>query len=78
MQRPAFWLQSDPLANPQFRRGWELPPPKRKRPGAAPTAHPAQFQITSTSANDDNRFDADRKARSRAAAEALFTRGRAA
>ena len=77
MQRPSFWLQSDPAENWQFSRGWELPPPKRRRPALAPTSNRPLIKASSSTAENTRLVD-DAKARCRAAAEALFAPGRAA
>ncbi len=66
MQRRAYWTMSDPLVNPQFRRGWEHPPPKRIRPagqgqGAFENGTWDEAEPTATE-------------RARQAAEALFAR----
>ena len=77
MQRPYFWLQSDPAENWQFSRGWELPPLKRRRPALAPTSNRPLIKA-STSTAENTRLADDAKARCRAAAEALFAPGDAA
>jgi hypothetical protein len=76
MSAPAYWTQSDPDQNPWFRRRWIDPPgPKRKRPGAALTAHRPLRQITNCTNSFEYSSIADaRKARLLAAAAALFER----
>ena len=61
MQRTAFWLMSDPLANPQFRRCWTQPPPlERKSPGA-PT--PGQIFVRTISNKTNTTLQAKEQAR---------------
>ena len=73
MLRRPFGIQSDPLANPQFRCCWTVPPPERKRrPGANGTAH-FEGQL---SADIDSPHPTESQARR--ATEALFSQRGAA
>jgi hypothetical protein len=73
MQRPSCWLTSDPLANPQFRRGWTHPPPKRRSP--ASLAGDARADFVKHSDDTDTITETAATIRARLAAEALFVRG---
>ena len=75
MQRPCYWLQSDPDFNGQWRRLWTEPPwPKRRR--AAPSQSTAPFVIIKSKQDDNSQPQAKTEARrARAEADALFKVG---
>ncbi|MGE3782055.1 MAG: hypothetical protein AB7H71_04855 [Alphaproteobacteria bacterium] len=74
MQRPAFWLMKDPLANPRFQRAWVLPSPlERKNPGAL-----SPGQIFGSDVTDILSTAQLTKAQARALVEQLFGSGSSA
>lgn len=71
MQRPSYWLLSDPAMNRQFRRGWEHPPPKPKRRSPAPLA--GGNRAMSSASTGGLLFNPPlNRTQARAVAEALF------
>jgi hypothetical protein len=75
MRRPAYWLMSDPLANPQFRRDWTHPPPLRRR-HPAPLAGDARVELAKRLSEDATATRITTPEEARLAAEALFVPGR--
>ena len=65
MDAAAYALQSDPIRNPQFRRGWEHPPPKRKRPAGQGRAADFESRLDGPTLSQTHRT-------AQRAAEALF------